>query len=143
MVESRQQVVLLCQPQAGTIDQQGFRFLRELHALVPLPSQLAPPAFVTNAWPAVAATRRCCSLTLAAGGSWLRQTTLKPAASFLHARQSNPSWEAKVTAIFCSAVTHCQPECGAMVELLRELNGDGNFGQFIRAMRKAWQQQCA
>lgn len=40
-------------------------------------------------------------------------------------------------------VTHCQPECGAMVELLKELNGDGNFGQFVRSMRKAWQQQLS
>lgn len=77
----------------------------------------------------------CCSLAWAVGCSWLHQTTWKPAASFLLG--------AKVTDILCSAVTHCQPECGAMVELLKELNGDGNFGQFVRSMRKAWQQQLS
>ena len=150
----------VAQPQAGPIKQQGLRTFRELHDLVcaactacsctlaspwlspseskPMPSQLAPTSLCAKC----TACSSCC-LGLAAGCSCLHQTTWKPAASFLHSRQPKSPWEAKVTGLPCSAVTHCQPECGATVELLRELNGDGNFGQFIRSMRKAWQQQCS
>ena len=102
-----------------------------------MPSQLAPPACLLHAQPANAAAK-CCQLLQPGAGSGAAPDYLE-ACSQLPAFQT--TGEAKVMEIFCSAVTHCQPECGAMDELLRALNGTGNFGQFIRSMRKAWQQQ--